>query len=270
MERLRSKAYVRRFGRATELVAGSAIFAVAAVAACSSSSSSNSPGADAGRSDGGGAVSEGGGQLDSGGGNDGGGGGDGGPCQPRATVNPQDLLPYATVQQRVNACTGTQISGFLVACGTDPTSSNCVTFRNDAANATCMSCMLGINDAGTPTNTGGMLISASGVPFTTNTPGCIALLDQGTGSACAQVLEPLLQCDIAACGNTGCASTADFLKCTDVSHSGSGACAQAFASSAPCAADFQDGGVALTKCNGGPDLSSPQLDLNAICGTGVN
>jgi hypothetical protein len=95
-----------------------------------------------------------------------------------------------------------------------------------------------------------------------NVAGCIALTDASGGTACAQALQPLEECDDVAC--TDCLSTNADATSTDQCETSaeSGACASYVASvNSLCTADFADGGAGNT-------CSDPTYILNRFCGTG--
>ncbi len=210
----------------------------------SSSSSGSSSGSGSGSSSGSG---------DDGGGSSSG-GSDGGACP--GTVSSSMISQYMTVKQTLNACSSTQISGFVSACtGSGGSQSACSAFQMNSANMACMACLIG-----NPQNTGALLLSGMQV-VDINVPGCIALKDPTNGPACAQALTPDLFCDDFACG--GCADQNSFNTCLGTVEGTGGACAMyGGPAQSSCANDFADAGVANTSC---ADITSI---INVICGTG--
>jgi hypothetical protein len=98
---------------------------------------------------------------------------------------------------------------------------------------------------------------------TFNVSGCIALLDKTDGTACAQALAPLLECDDAACSTCFTASPDETLVDECYTTAESGACSSYVGSAnSLCASDFADGGVANTSCQ------DPTTVVNLFCGTG--
>jgi hypothetical protein len=164
----------------------------------------------------------------------------------------------------LSACSADQINTFISAC-TGPSSSmaDCGTFEQDQNNFGCLTCLFGSDDGGT-SFTGALLPVNGGTTFTLNTPGCVDLEDPDNGAACAQKLEPLVQCEALACGSAACqaASAADQEACATASYNG--ACASELSAAAPCQVDFADGGTGSALCG------TAQQVLNAICGTGMN
>jgi hypothetical protein len=189
--------------------------------------------------------------------------GDGGPCLVATSVS--SVPGYVPVKQQLNACSSAQLGTFESSCLTAATAGACNSFQTDAANKGCMGCLFP-GSPGSPTqNSGGMLVDSTGtVIVAVNTPGCIALVDPGNGAACATALEPLFQCEVAACGSADCrtATPSIFQSCETTSEKG--ACdTQYTASQTSCMADYGDGGAALTAC-----ATTAQV-LNRICGTGM-
>lgn len=194
----------------------------------------------------------------SGSGDDGGGSSsgasDGGACP--GPVSSSMISQYATVKQTLNACSSTQISGFVQACtGMTGSMSACQSWQQ--ANMSCLACMVG-----NPANTGALLLDSSGMQIVDfNVPGCIALKDTTNGPACAKALTPDLYCDDYACG--GCADQNTFNTCIGTVEGTGGSCAMYGGPvQTSCASDFGDAGVANTACG---DISSI---INVICGTG--
>jgi hypothetical protein len=95
-----------------------------------------------------------------------------------------------------------------------------------------------------------------------NVAGCIALTDTTGGTACAGALQPLEECDDAACNDclTTSASETSIEQCETSAESG--ACASYVQSvNSLCAADFADGGAGNT-------CSDATYIVNRFCGTG--
>jgi hypothetical protein len=113
----------------------------------------------------------------------------------------------------------------------------------------------------TPTNAGALLSDSAETSF--NVPGCIALTDKTSGTACAQTLTPLLECDDVACTSCFTAASPDETSISECETSAeSGACSSYASSfSSVCTTDFADGGAATT-CQDATTI------VNLFCGTG--
>jgi hypothetical protein len=183
---------------------------------------------------------------------------------PAANIQPSSLPPYVAVMEMIGACTSTQISGFESACvASGATASNCSMWAS--ANSACAGCIVQGSDAGA-TQTGAIIFNAMGAPVSGNVPGCVALEDSMGGPACAEVLEPVMQCVAAACGT--CADQTAFSNCEKTARASGGVCGTVSAAAdSPCATDLASNGVASTKCGYG---SSSELTdvINVICGQG--
>jgi hypothetical protein len=113
---------------------------------------------------------------------------------------------------------------------------------------------------GSPTNAGAIVNDAAGSLF--NVPGCVALLDKTSGTACAQALAPLQECDDAACLDCYSGGTVSASLGTCYTSAESGACASyAGSASSLCTSEYGDGGVGNT-CQDATTI------LNVFCGTG--
>ena len=174
--------------------------------------------------------------------------GDGGPCIVATSVS--QVPGYVTVKEQLGACSSAQLGTFESSCLTAATAGACSMFQTDTANKGCMGCLFPGAQGGSTVNTGGMLVDSTGtIIVAVNTPGCIALADPGGGPACASALEPLFQCEVAACGSADCrtASASIFQSCETTSEKG--ACdTQYMASQTACTAEYSDGGAAVTAC----------------------
>jgi hypothetical protein len=160
----------------------------------------------------------------------------------------------------IGSCLQGQINGFIQNCAsTQATTANCNTWSNDPNNASCVACIL---PNGTDSN--GVLVNAQGGFFTSNVPGCIALVDPTHGPKCAQELEPLLQCQYAACANCPLGSHG----CFATAAAPGGPCAQY--TIPDCGSDyFTDGGTFNNQCSGSTADNGTEAVLNVICGTGT-
>jgi hypothetical protein len=187
-------------------------------------------------------------------------------CTPLASVPASDVPSYAPVQQMGAACQQGQISAFITACTTaTSTSTTCNNWQQDPNNSQCDACILPSDGMGDLLATGGVMVNAQGGFFSQNTPGCIALVDPTHGPACAQQLEPLLQCQYQACANCPIGTG---LTCGPIADGPGGACAQ-YAIPA-CATDyFPDGGTFNNACSGGTQSEAIQAVLEVICGNGI-
>ncbi len=95
-----------------------------------------------------------------------------------------------------------------------------------------------------------------------NVAGCIALTDTSGGTACAQALQPLEECDDVACANcfSTMASPTSISQCQTTAETG--ACASYLSQvDSSCVNDFADGGAVNT-------CSNVTYLLNRFCGTG--
>lgn len=190
--------------------------------------------------------------------------GDGGPCLVATSVPASQVPGYATVNQQLDACSSTQIGGFVSNCASSgATPGACTAFQTASANTGCVACLFPGNHGGTQ-NTGGVLLDATGTIIVgVNTPGCIALADPTNGPACAAALEPLFQCEVAACGSADCRTATASVYQTCETMSESGACASEYAAStAKCTREYTDAGAAITAC-----ATTAQV-LDRICGSG--
>jgi hypothetical protein len=238
------------------LVAALPAAAGVTVAGCFTTGSNTTPDAGEVAPDGGTFLPDGAGQLPV---------GDGGPCLVATSVPGSQVPGYVPVNQRLNACSSTQLTTFVSSCvATTAAPDACNNFQTDTANQACMGCLFPGSHGGTE-NTGGMLLDSTGtIIVAVNTPGCIALADPGGGPACASALEPLFQCEVAACGSADCrtATASVYQSCETTSEMG--ACAtQYMASQTSCTAEYLDGGAAVTAC------ATTALVLDRICGSGM-
>jgi hypothetical protein len=155
----------------------------------------------------------------------------------------------------LNACSATQISDFITACAsTTSTPTTCSTWTGTSTNSACYTCIF------PSTNAGAVVADSASDNF--NVAGCIALTDTSGGTACAQALQPLEECDDVAC--TDCFSTSATAASIDQCESAAetGACASYLSQTdSSCANDFADGGAANT-------CSTATYILNLFCGTG--
>ncbi len=230
------------------------------LAACSSSSSSSpDSGAEGGSSGSSGGSSGGsgsGGMLPV---------GDGGPCVVATSLTDAQVPPFVLPNVMKGACTSQQITDFLNACtGSTASPAACDGFQSDGG--ACLECLLPRVDGGGALNTGAVLVDYTGkIILAVNSPGCIALSDPDAGLACATGLEPYFQCETQACGSDDCRA-ADAATCNAcLSASQAGVCAGEYAASAPCAAEYSDGGAAY----GTGPCASPSQVLDRICGSGM-
>lgn len=190
--------------------------------------------------------------------------GDGGACMPPQNIPSASVPGYVPVMGMYMSCDAMQISGFISSCvAQGATGMGCAQWAN--ANATCAGCIVQGTDAGA-TETGAILFNAMGAPVSGNVPGCIALADAANGPACAQQLEPVMQCVALAC-NT-CSNQQTFAACEKAARASGGACGNySSAADSPCAGDLGSNGVGATKCGYGTS-SELQDVINVICGSG--
>lgn len=231
--------------------------AALSVAGCFTTGGNTTPDAGGVIPDGGTVLPDGAGQLPV---------GDGGPCLVATSVPMSQAPGYVSVHQQLNACSSTQLTTFVSACvATTAMPDACNTFQTDTANKGCMGCLFPGTPGSATENSGGMLVDSTGtIIVAVNTPGCIALADPANGPACASAIEPLFQCEVAACGSADCrtATASIFQSCETTSEKG--ACDTYYmASQTSCTADYGDGGAAVTAC-----ATTAQV-LDRICGTGM-
>lgn len=190
--------------------------------------------------------------------------GDGGACMPPQNVPSSSVPQYVPVMGMVNSCNAMQISGFISSCVAQGASGNgCAQWAN--ANASCAGCIVQGTDAGA-TETGAILFGADGKPVSGNVPGCIALADPANGPACAQQLEPVMQCVALACGT--CNNQQTFSACEKAARASGGACGMfSSAADSPCASALGSNGVGVTKCGYGT-MNELSDVIDVICGTG--
>jgi hypothetical protein len=167
------------------------------------------------------------------------------------------MIPAYAAPAKTSACSMAQVTGFLMACtGTTGSQSACSTFTGTAANMTCVGCLIP-----TAKNTGALLDDSTGAPWGLNAGGCVALADPSNGPGCAMALDPLFQCEHAACNSTACQGT-DTTACQNAADMG--ACStQLMAANTACAADFSDGGAGTTTCGTAAGV------ITEICGNGM-
>jgi hypothetical protein len=167
------------------------------------------------------------------------------------------MIPVYVAPVHASACSMAQINGFLAACANGSPAA-CNTWIMDAANVTCIGCL-----DPAATNTGALLFDSNDQVFSLNIGGCIALADPTNGPACAAALDPLLQCQHAACNSAACqaASTTDVQACDTAAQMG--ACSSGLAAvQGVCGPDLGDGGVATTTCATAAGV------IAEICGNG--
>jgi hypothetical protein len=165
------------------------------------------------------------------------------------------MIPAYVPPAQVAACSNAQINGFL-ACAAGGT---CTTWAGDPANAACVGCLVPATN-----NSGALLLDSNNKVFTLNLGGCIALADPTNGPACGAALDPLLQCEHAACDSAACqaATTTDVQACESTAQMG--ACSAGLAAAqGVCGTDFVDGGVATTTCSTAAGI------IAEICGNGM-
>ena len=129
------------------------------------------------------------------------------PCSPHlpATWAPQWKPPIAP---RPAACTPSQIDREYASCESPLSTPNtCSSFRNDASNAVCLSCLF--SDEGDASY--GPVIRSATV-WRSNTPGCIALVDgDASAKGCGARVQASSTCYDAAC--SGCAPVEAYVEC---------------------------------------------------------
>jgi len=183
---------------------------------------------------------------------------------PASNIQANSLPPYVAVMEMIGACTSMQISGFLSACvAQGSTKSDCAMWANGSL--ACAGCIIQGTDAGA-TETGAIIFNAMGAPVSGNVPGCIALEDPMGGPACANVLEPVMQCVAAACGT--CSDQTSFANCEKAARASGGICGTVSAAAdSPCATYMGTNGIGVTKCGYGTSSELPDV-INVICGSG--
>jgi len=181
------------------------------------------------------------------------------PCAPAPTLA-VTVPPYGEVRQILNACTSAQIASFITACIPGDTT-DCTNWLDESANYACKGCLVQQGGSGSEvTSLGGVLLLVDGDStyfVGGNKPGCEELANSATGGACATVLEPLLQCNFAAC--LAC-NPPQVPGCSAVADADGGACSTYVAGTSAC--QGADAGFATGPC--GTDVQA----INVICGTG--
>jgi hypothetical protein len=184
------------------------------------------------------------------------------PCLPLDAVPRTAVSQYVPVQAHTNACDASQINAYLSAC-TSPsaTHAGCVAWFQTKDNFSCGSCINPVNDAGTPTSQGALLIDGNGLPWP-NLPGCVAVADGNP--TCATVLSQFLDCAFFACSSCSGKSQTALDNCLIATQGG--ACYRYFLPvMTPCQSQFAQGGSAISMpCNDGDPFSV----TNVVCGTG--
>jgi hypothetical protein len=182
-------------------------------------------------------------------------------CTPPSTVPSSELLPYATVQQQLNACTSMEISALIAAC-VPPSGSPSKCQGWTPSNARCAACAMPTNDAGVGQNTGAMLFDVRGNLVDYNFGGCVALVDPtSTGLDCAQTLDTYVQCIDFAC--EGCTDQTSTNACQSKATQGGACSSYNDAYHTPCKTDLGVDGGGITRCSTGTQT------INVICGTGM-
>jgi len=178
---------------------------------------------------------------------------------PAPSVPPSEVLPYVNVVQMKGACMPSDISGFITACDSAPSTTAACDMWYQGASPTCLSC-LGSADAGI-SRTGGLDWDYQGDFIGANLAGCLAIVDGNT--SCASAYENAVQC-LAASGCLTCTDQASFQMCETTIFATGGACHGYIATyESACAADMADGGAFM----GGPCSDDTEV-LSVICGNG--
>jgi hypothetical protein len=180
---------------------------------------------------------------------------------PPSSVPSSELVPYATVQQQLNACTAMEITAFISACV--PPNGNASKCQDWApSNSRCASCVMPKNASGTGQNTGGMLYDVHGNLVDYNFGGCVALIDPTSGGlSCAEALDAYIQCIDFACES--CTDQTTVTNCQKSATMGGACSALNDAYHTPCKTDLAVDGGGTTKCDTGAQA------INIICGTGM-
>ena len=160
--------------------------------------------------------------------------GDGGTITAPACYNLSGAVVFQTgvnapaVHQ--NKCNSTQISGFMTACLSGGTQTDCDNFYS--ANGNCATCLAGPNsaDAGAFTYPATMPIDSSG-DVVANTSGCVAALSTGDAT-CKLTFNQLEECSGSACST--CSTDPDSTACLDYAQADTGGCAGSFAVDSTC------------------------------------
>ncbi len=180
-------------------------------------------------------------------------------CSPDADIPDAEVLAYAPVAPHLGACSPTVLAAYIAACySSGSTENECEAWYADAGNESCIECLIPTDSAGTPTDTGALLVDRGGDAWTANFPGCFALVDPTNGPACAGVLEPQQQCEFQACG--ACATVSASNACFDDVGAAGAACSGYDLT--PCSAFVSDAGFTVAAC------ATPEAAINTICGTG--
>ena len=177
-------------------------------------------------------------------------GGDaGGTCANPTTPSASSVPKFVAATVVPGACTDTDISGMVTACfSTSSTSAKCDAWIK-AASKSCLDCLGGPTKGEGGCNLNGMELLGP------NYSGCVAIEDKANGTACADALEPLVQCEFLS-GCDTCTTQSDFDTCVESACSTYGKAEQK-----ACSSDDADGGT----LNGGKCSTATEV-LTVICG----
>jgi hypothetical protein len=176
-------------------------------------------------------------------------------------------VPYVAAVGHQGACSPSDISAFVTACGSSASVTACDTWQTAnvaseaGAGTPCGNCIItpiGANNGGTWSDVNGY--------FLPNYAGCIQLTDlTEAGTACATAVDNRQGCEGLACdmctSGQACVVSADMGGCSQYVSAFNGA----------CTGDLADGGAVAT-CSAGAANNNPDLDLSTIltliCGGG--
>jgi hypothetical protein len=170
------------------------------------------------------------------------------------------MIPAYAAPARALACSIAQINAFVLHCTSASGSTTaCNSWETNTANSACFTCI-----AQGPRNSGAVLFDSTGAPFELNLGGCVALADPTNGPACGMAVDPLLQCEYAACNSAACLQATASVVDDCITASDQGACASLLtAANSACVIDFGDGGVGNTTCATSAGV------IAEICGNGM-
>ncbi len=143
-------------------------------------------------------------------------------CVPATTIDTTQVTWVPPITPNPNACSDAQVQGYYNACFSSTSSSTtCNAFQSNAANATCLGCL--VSTAGSSTSYGGLILY--GKVYWANQGGCISILTGDTSAtSCGAKQEAVLVCDELACSNncpvTDSTSLQAYQACTGTANSG--------------------------------------------------
>jgi hypothetical protein len=163
-----------------------------------------------------------------------------GTCSPSATIDTSQITWVPPITPEPSGCSSVQVSDYYNDClGTSATSTTCQGFTNNAANATCNTCLISTYDKDTKY---GALIQIGGVDYA-NIAGCIAILTGDVSSTgCGAKNQAVTDCETLACSSS-CPAVTDQTSFTEYTDCTTAADSAVCASYVTAECDLQDAGT---------------------------